>query len=118
MIDVFEDTLSIDAGCSGDIPVNTNTQFQGSVNYHLCNNGDEDGVVSILITLGDSAGNNTQFSSSSQVIPAKGDFRDSHTLFLNATYTTPGQINVTMQIQLMGAMTDTKFANCGFNVTG
>jgi hypothetical protein len=118
MVDIFEDKLSIDAGCPSDVPVNTNTRFQGSVDYHLVNPGDEDGAVSILATLSDSAGNNAQFSSSLQVIPAKGDFSDSHVLFLNASYSTPGQINVTMQIQFSGALTDTKFAECSFNVTG
>jgi len=81
MVDIFEERLNIDAGCSSDIPVNTITRFQGSVDYHLVNNGDEDGAISIVATLRDSAGNNTQFSSSLQVIPAKGDFTDSHLLF-------------------------------------
>lgn len=117
MVDIFEDTLNIDAGCPSDIPVNTNTQFQGSVDYHLVNSGDEDGTVDILATLTDSAGNNTQFSSTSQVIPAKGDFSDSHLLYLAASYSTPGQITVTMQIQFSGALTDTKSAECNFNVT-
>ena len=116
MIDIFEDKLNIDAGCGGDIPINTNTQFQGSVDYHLVNAGDEDGAVSILVTLSDSAGHNTQFSSSFQVIPAKGDFTDSHFLVLNASYDTPGQINVTMQVQFSGALNDTKFAECSFFV--
>jgi hypothetical protein len=68
MVDIFEERLNIDAGCSSDIPVNTNTRFQGSVDYHLVNNGDEDGAISIVVTLGDSAGHNTHFSSSLQVI--------------------------------------------------
>jgi hypothetical protein len=118
MVDIFEDKLNIDAGCPGDVPVNTNTRFQGSVDYHLVNAGDEDGAISILATLSDSAGNNTQFSSSVQPIPAKGDFTDSHVLFLNASYSTPGPIGVTMRIQFSGALSDTKFAECSFNVTG
>jgi hypothetical protein len=118
MIDIFEDRLSIDAGCPGDVPINTNTRFQGSVNYRLVNAGDEDGFVSILVTLIDSAGNNTQFSSSLQQIPAKGDFSDSHLLFLNASYAAPGRINVTIRIEFSGALKDTKFAECSFNVTG
>jgi hypothetical protein len=118
MVDIFEDKLNIDAGCPSDIAVNTNTRFQGSVDYHLVNAGDEDGAVSILVTLSDSAGNNTQFSSSLQVISAKGDFTDSHVLFLNASYSTPGPINVRMQIRFSGDLTDTKFAECNFSVTG
>ena len=118
MVDIFEDRLGIDAGCPGDIPVNTNTRFQGSVDYRLVNNGDEDGAISILATLSDSAGNSTQFSSSLQVIPAKGDFTDSHFLFLDASYQAPGPVHVTMQIQFAGALNDTKFAECDFNVTG
>ena len=118
MIDVFEDKLSISAGCGSDVPVNTNTRFQGTVDYRLVNQGDEDGVVSIVATLIDSVGNNTQFSSSAQVIPAKGDFSDSQTLFLNASYVTPAQINVTMRIEFSGALSDSKFAECNFNVTG
>ena len=118
MVDIFEDRLSIDAGCGSDVPVNTNTRFQGSVDYHLVNQGDEDGAISILATLSDSAGNNTQFSQTFQVIPAKGDFTDSHLLFLNASYDTPGPIHVTMRIQFSGAFNDTKFAECDFNVTG
>src|ERR1017187_4493394 len=66
MVDVFEDTLNIGAGCPSDVAVNTNTRFQGTVDYHLVNRGDEDGFISILVTLTDSAGNNTQFSSSLQ----------------------------------------------------
>lgn len=116
MIDIFEDTLNINAGCGSDVAVNTNTRFQGTVDYHLVNAGDEDGNVSILATLTDSTGKNTQFSGS-QVIPAKGDFNDSHLLFLDAGYDTPGQINVTMQIEFSGDLTDTKFAECCFNVT-
>jgi hypothetical protein len=117
MVDVFEDTLNIGAGCPSDIAVNTNTRFQGTVDYRLLNQGDEDGFVSILITLSDSAGNNTQFSSSLQQIPAGGNFSDSHLLFLDASYDTPGQINVTMRIEFSGALSDVKFAECNFNVT-
>ncbi len=117
MVDVFEDTLNIGAGCPADVAVNTNTRFQGTVDYRLVNQGDEDGFVSILVTLTDSAGNNTQFSSSLQQIPAGGDFSDSHLLFLDASYATPGQINVTMRIEFSGALSDAKFAECSFNVT-
>ncbi len=31
MIDIFEDTLSIDAGCPSDISINTNTQIQAQL---------------------------------------------------------------------------------------
>jgi hypothetical protein len=117
MIDIFEDTLNIGAGCPSDIPINTNTRFQGTVDYHLINSGDEDGAISITVTLSDSAGNNTQFSSSLTVIAANGDLRDSHLLFLDASYQTAGEINVTMKIEFTGALTDTKFAECNFNVT-
>ena len=117
MVDIFEDTLNIGAGCGSDVAVNTNTRFQGTVDYHLVNSGDEDGAIGILVTLFDSAGHNTQFSSSLQVIPANGDFSDSHLLFLNASYDTPGQIAVTMKIEFSGAFTDTKSAECNFNVT-
>ncbi|HZL68184.1 MAG TPA: hypothetical protein VFC29_12740 [Candidatus Limnocylindrales bacterium] len=117
MVDVFEDTLNIGAGCPSDVAVNTNTRFQGTVDYHLVNRGDEDGFISILVTLTDSAGNNTQFSSSLQPVPAGGDFTDSHLLFLDASYDTPGQINVTMRIEFSGALSDVKFAECSFNVT-
>ena len=118
MIDIFKDKLGIDAGCPSDISINTITQFQGSVDYHLVNAGDEDGAVSILVTLSDSTGNNTQFFSNLQVIPANGDFIDSHFLFLDASYDTPGQINVTMQVQFSGALNDTSFAECSFFVLG
>lgn len=118
MIDIFENGLTIDAGCRSDVSVNTVSQFQGSVDFRLVNAGDEDGAVSILVTLSDSAGHNTQFSSSFQVIPAKGDFSDSHALFLNASYETPGPINVTMRVQFSGAFNDTKFAECNFSVLG
>jgi len=118
MIDIFEDKLNIGAGCPSDVSINTNTQIQGSVDYHLVNAGDEDGAVSILVTLSDSAGHNTQFSSSLEIIPAKGDFTDSHALFLNASYETPGQINVTIQVQFSGSLNDTKFAECSFFVLG
>ena len=118
MVDVFEDTLNIGAGCPSDIAVNTNTRFQGTVDYHLVNRGDEDGFISILVTLIDSAGNNMQFSSSLQQVPAGGDFTDSHLLFLDASYDTPRQINVTMRIEFSGALSDVKFAECSFNVTG
>ena len=117
MVDVFEETLNIGTGCPSDVAVNTNTRFQGTVDYHLINRGDEDGFISILVTLTDSAGNNTQFSSSLQQIPAGGDFSDSHLLFLDASYSTPGQINVTMRIEFAGALSDAKFAECSFNVT-
>jgi hypothetical protein len=116
MIDIFEDRLGIDAGCPGDIPVSATTQIKGSVDYHLVNAGDEDGAISILIVLSDSAGHQEQFSSSLEVIPAKGDLTDSHVLFLNATYDTPGQINVTIQVQFSGSLNDTKFAECSFFV--
>ena len=46
MVDVFEDTLNIGAGCPSDVAVNTNTRFQGTVDYHLVNRGDEDGFIS------------------------------------------------------------------------
>ena len=39
MVDVFEDTLNIGAGCPSDVAVNTNTRFQGTVDYHLVNRG-------------------------------------------------------------------------------
>ncbi len=117
MVNVVKDTLNISATCGNDVAVNTNTSFQGKVDYHLINSGDEDGYVSILITLSDSAGNNTSFSSNLQVISAKGDFRDSQQLFLNASYTAAGQITVTMQIQLTGALTLTQSSQCSFNVT-
>lgn len=117
MIDIFEDTLNISAGCGSDVAINTNTRIQGTVDYRLVNAGDEDGAVSILVTLSDSAGHNTQFSSSMEVVAAGSDLRDSHQLFLNASYDTPGQINVTMRIEFTGALTDMKFAECNFNVT-
>ncbi len=116
MVDIFEDKLNIGADCSSDISINTNTQIRGSVDYHLVNAGDEDGAISILVTLSDSAGHNTQFSSSLTVIPAKGEFTDSHALFLNASYEIRGQINVTIQVQFSGALNDTKFAECSFFV--
>lgn len=87
------------------------------MDYHLVNSGDEDGAIAIVVTLSDSAWHNTQFSSSLQVIAANGDFRDSHLLFLDASYDTPGQITVTMKIEFSGALTDMKFAECNFNVT-
>jgi hypothetical protein len=117
MVDIFEETLNVGAGCGSDVAVNTNTRFQGTVDYRLVNSGDEDGAIGIVVTLSDSAGNNTQFSSSLQVIPANGNFSDSHLLFLNASYDTPGQITVTIKIEFSGAFTDTKFAECNFNVT-
>jgi len=117
MVNVFEDTLNIGAGCPSDTPVNTNVRFQGTVDYTLKNTGDEDGAVSIAITLSDSAGNNTQFSTNLQTVLANGSFSDSHLLFLNASYTTPGQIDVTIRIDFTGALTDSKTANCSFNVT-
>jgi hypothetical protein len=76
------------------------------------------GLSLILVTLIDSAGNNMQFSSSLQQVPAGGDFTDSHLLFLDASYDTPRQINVTMRIEFSGALSDVKFAECSFNVTG
>jgi len=118
MVDIFEDRLSIDAGCASDIPVNTNTRFQGSVSYHLVNNGDEDGIINIFVTLSDSAGHSEPQSFTLTTVPAKGDFTDSHQVFLNASYENPGPVTVTMQIQFSGALNDTKFAQCGFNVLG
>ena len=118
MIDIFEDKLSIDTGCPGDISINKITQIKGSVDYRLVNAGDEEGGVSILVTLSDSAGNNTQFSSNIEMIGAKGDFTDTHVLVLNAIYDTPGQIYVTMRVQFSGALNDTKFAECSFFVSG
>lgn len=117
MVDIFEDTLNIGAGCGSDVAVNTNTRFQGTVDYHLINAGDEDGAIGIVATLSDSVGHSTQFSCNLQVIQAKSDFSDSHLLFLDASYDTAGQINVSMKIEFTGALTDTKFAECNFNVT-
>ena len=108
--------MNIGTGCPGDTTVNTNVRFQGTVDYTLKNAGDEDGAVEISITLSDSAGNNTHFSSSLQVVAANGSFSDSHLLFLDAAYTTPGRIHVTMRIDFSGALTDTKSAECDFNV--
>jgi hypothetical protein len=117
MIDISEASLGIDAGCSSDVPVNVNTRFQGTVNYRLVNAGDEDGLVDILATLSDSVGNSTHFSSTFQAIPASGDFSDSHLLFLDASYVSPGEITVTMRVEFSGAFTDSKFAECSFFVT-
>jgi hypothetical protein len=118
MIDIFVDKLGIDAGCPGDISINTNTQIRGSVDFKLVNAGDEDGAISILVTLSDSAGHSEQFFSNITVIPAKGEIADRHDLVLNASYDTPGQINITMQVQFSGALNDTKFAECSFFVLG
>jgi len=117
MVNITEDNLTIVAGCPPDTTVNTNVRLQGSVDYALKNTGDEDGYVSILVTLSDSAGNNTRFSQNLQAVPASGSFSDSHVLYLNAAYMSAGQITVTMQIQISGALTDTQSADCTFNVT-
>jgi hypothetical protein len=116
MIDIFEDTLNISASCPGSVAIGTNTTIEGTVDYRLVNSGDEDGAVSIRVTLADSAGNNEEFFQNIEVIPAGGNVSDSHRLLLNANYTTPGQINVRMTIQFAGNLTDTKFADCNFNV--
>jgi hypothetical protein len=117
MIDIYEDSLNISASCPGNVAVNTETNIQGTVDYRLVNAGDEDGTVNIVVTLSDSAGDNTQFSSTMEVITAGGYLNDSHQLFLNPGYDAPGQIDVTMRIEFSGDLTDTKFAECNFNVT-
>jgi hypothetical protein len=106
------DKLTIDASCPGQVDVNTNTQIQGSVDYRLVNTGDQDGVVNIHVTLADSAEHHTDFSSTFQVIPAHGDFSDSHRLFLTVSYPNPVQIDVTMSIEFTGDVVSTTSAEC------
>ena len=74
MVDVFEDTLNIGAGCPSDIAVNTNTRFQGTVDYHLVNRGDEDGFISILVTLTEFCGEQHAVFFKPSTGPCRGRF--------------------------------------------
>ena len=110
-------TLNLNPVCpSGVVAPNAATTVQGMANYRLVNTGNTDAVVSIRITLSDSAGHSAQFFTNAEVIPAQSDVSDSHSLFFNAGYPTPGPISVTMQIVFSGDLVDTRSATCQFTV--
>src|SRR6266567_204478 len=100
MADAFVDSQSLDIGCPGPASVGDFVATIGKASYRLVNDTDDDVFFNILVQLTDSAGNSREYSQTLQIVSAKGNLVDSHTLVINANYTTPGRVTATLTVNI------------------
>lgn len=108
--------VGISASCPGTVAPNTNTSFEGTVNYRLVNSGADDALVDVLVELLDSAGHQRELRETFVRVSAGESSDFEQTVSLSASYQQPDRIAVTVRLSVTGAVTFSDFTECGFVV--